>query len=52
MTVSSNAFNVYDTNTNGTGVMTLDSTTDLSQYNLSCESLAIHISGNYSAVVC
>ena len=52
MTVSTNAFNVYNTNTNGTGIMSLDSTTDLSLYNLTCLNLAIHETGNYSAVVC
>jgi len=52
MTVSYNAFNVYNTNTDGTGVMSLDSSTDLSMYNLTCLNLAIHESGSYVAVVC
>jgi len=53
MTVSYNAFNVYNTNTDGkTGIMSLDSSTDLSMYNLTCLNLAIHESGNYAAVVC
>jgi len=43
---------VYDTNFNGTGTLKLDSMIDLSGFNLSCGSVALHQSGTYCAIVC
>lgn len=36
LTISDSSLNVYDTNNNGTGKIVLDSSLDLSPYNISC----------------